>query len=174
MPTPTAVATLHTNHGDIVVNLFGDHAPRTVSNFIGLSDGTGEWKDPSTGRPGDGPLYKDVVFHRIIPGFVAQCGDPTGTGSGPNPGYRFADDLPAEGDYEIGSLAMANCRRRMRFRIRASAMIKARIRSSDERLTPALSCEPRLLASRPCCAVRRGSSAEAPCSAVRPCRAPLS
>jgi peptidyl-prolyl cis-trans isomerase A (cyclophilin A) len=50
MPHHTAVATLHTNHGDIVVNLYGDHAPRTVRNFIGLSDGTGEWTDPATGK----------------------------------------------------------------------------------------------------------------------------
>ena len=66
MPIHTAVATLHTNYGDIVVNLFGDHAPRTVQNFVGLSDGSGSWTHPATGKPGEGPLYKDVVFHRII------------------------------------------------------------------------------------------------------------
>lgn len=49
------VATLHTNHGDIVINLFGDHAPKTVKNFVGLADGTQEWTDPATGKPGEGP-----------------------------------------------------------------------------------------------------------------------
>ena len=66
MASHTAVATLHTNHGDIVVNLFGDHAPRTVRNFIGLSDGTQEWTNPATGAQGEGPRYKDAIFHRTI------------------------------------------------------------------------------------------------------------
>src|SRR4051794_41811882 len=82
MPIPTAAATLHTNYGDIVVNLFGDHAPRTVQNFVGLADGTGSWTHPGTGRPGEGPLYKDVVFHRVISGFMIQGGDPLGLGTG--------------------------------------------------------------------------------------------
>ncbi len=108
MPTPTAVATLHTNHGDIVVNLFGDHAPRTVENFIGLADGTGEWKNPATGKPGEGPLYKDIVFHRIIPGFMIQGGDPTGTGTG-GPGYTFNDEVTSELTFNRPYLlAMAN------------------------------------------------------------------
>ncbi len=68
MAQRTSVATLHTNHGDIIVDLYGDHAPRTVQNFIGLADGTGSWTDPRTGAPGEGALYTDVVFHRIIPG----------------------------------------------------------------------------------------------------------
>ena len=86
MPIHTAVATLHTNHGDIVVNLFGDHAPRTVQNFIGLSDGSASWTHPSTGAAGEGPLYKDVIFHRIIAGFMIQGGCPDGTGMG-GPGW---------------------------------------------------------------------------------------
>jgi peptidyl-prolyl cis-trans isomerase A (cyclophilin A) len=108
MPTHTAVATLHTNHGDVVVNLYGDHAPRTVQNFIGLADGSGEWTDPRTGQPGSGPLYTDVVFHRIIPGFMIQGGDPLGVGTG-GPGYTFNDEISPE--LTFGSpylLAMAN------------------------------------------------------------------
>ena len=95
MPIHTAVATLHTNYGDIVVNLFGDHAPRTVQNFVGLSDGSGSWTDPATGKPGEGPLYKDVVFHRIISGFMIQGGDPLGQGTG-GPGYNFNDEINGE------------------------------------------------------------------------------
>ncbi len=108
MPHPTAVATLHTNHGDIVVDLFGDHAPRTVRNFTGLADGSGEWTDPETGKPGSGPLYKDVVFHRIIPGFMIQGGDPLGQGTG-GPGYTFNDEIHPELTFaEPYILAMAN------------------------------------------------------------------
>jgi peptidyl-prolyl cis-trans isomerase A (cyclophilin A) len=108
MATPTSVATLHTNHGDIVVNLFGDHAPRTVKNFVGLADGTGEWTDPATGKPGDGPLYQNVVFHRIIPGFMIQGGDPLGQGTG-GPGYTFDDEIHPELTFQKPYLlAMAN------------------------------------------------------------------
>ncbi len=108
MPLHTAVATLHTNPGDIVVNLFGDHAPRTVRNFVGLADGTQAWTDPATGRPGEGPLYKDVVFHRIIPGFMIQGGDPLGQGVG-GPGYTFDDEINGELTFQKPYLlAMAN------------------------------------------------------------------
>ncbi|HKT56840.1 MAG TPA: peptidylprolyl isomerase [Microbacterium sp.] len=108
MATPTAVATLHTNHGDIVVNLFGDHAPRTVQNFTGLADGSGEWTDPATGKPGEGPLYRNVVFHRIIPGFMIQGGDPLGLGTG-GPGYTFNDEIHPELTFaKPYLLAMAN------------------------------------------------------------------
>ena len=95
MPQHTAVATIHTNHGDIVVNLFGDQAPRTVKNFIGLADGSQEWTDPATGKPGQGPLYTDVIFHRIIPNFMLQGGDPLGQGIG-GPGYHFDDEIGPE------------------------------------------------------------------------------
>jgi peptidyl-prolyl cis-trans isomerase A (cyclophilin A) len=108
MPQHTAVATVHTNHGDIVVNLFGDHAPRTVKNFIGLADGSQPWTHPATGKPGEGPLYTDVIFHRIIPGFMIQGGDPLGQGVG-GPGYTFNDEIHPE--LAFGSpylLAMAN------------------------------------------------------------------
>lgn len=112
MPQHTAVATLHTNHGDIVVNLFGDHAPRTVENFIGLADGSGSWTDPATGQPGEGPLYNDVVFHRIIPGFMIQGGDPLGQGTG-GPGYTFNDEIHPELTFQKPYLlAMANAGQR--------------------------------------------------------------
>ncbi len=108
MPHASHVATLHTNHGDIVVNLFGDHAPNTVANFVGLADGSKEWTDPATGRPGEGPLYKDVVFHRIIPNFMIQGGDPLGQGVG-GPGYNFNDEIHPELNFnEPYILAMAN------------------------------------------------------------------
>jgi peptidyl-prolyl cis-trans isomerase A (cyclophilin A) len=112
MTQHTAVATIHTNHGDIVVNLFGDHAPRTVQNFIGLSDGSQEWTDPTTGRKGEGPLYSDVIFHRIIPGFMIQGGDPLGQGTG-GPGYTFDDEIHPELDFNAPyKLAMANAGKR--------------------------------------------------------------
>jgi peptidyl-prolyl cis-trans isomerase A (cyclophilin A) len=108
MASHTAVATIHTNHGDIVVNLFGDHAPRTVQNFVGLSDGTQEWTHPATGKPGEGALYSDVIFHRIIPGFMIQGGDPLGQGVG-GPGYNFNDEISPELDFTAPyKLAMAN------------------------------------------------------------------
>ena len=106
--TATAKATIHTNHGDIVVNLFGNHAPLTVKNFIGLSDGTQEWRHPRTGEVENGPLYKDVVFHRIIRDFMIQGGDPLGQGIG-GPGYQFKDEIHPELSFNKPYLlAMAN------------------------------------------------------------------
>lgn len=102
------IATLRTNLGDIRVELFGNHAPKTVRNFVGLADGTQEWKNPKTGATGSGPLYSDVVFHRIIPGFMIQGGDPLGTGTG-GPGYRFGDEFHPELQFDRPYLlAMAN------------------------------------------------------------------
>ena len=101
-------AVLHTNRGDIRIELFDNHAPKTVANFIGLADGSREWVDPRTGRPGEGALYSDVVFHRVITGFMIQGGDPTGTGRG-WPGYRFADEFHPELVFDRPYLlAMAN------------------------------------------------------------------
>ena len=109
MTTHTAVATLHTNHGAIKINLFGNHAPKTVENFIGLATGTIEWRDPRTGAAmTDTPLYNGVIFHRIITNFMIQGGDPTGTGMG-GPGYQFGDEINAELNFnESYKLAMAN------------------------------------------------------------------
>jgi peptidyl-prolyl cis-trans isomerase A (cyclophilin A) len=105
----TAVATLHTNHGAIKINLFGNHAPKTVENFIGLATGTIEWKDPRTGATKTNtPMYNGVIFHRIIQQFMLQGGDPTGTGMG-GPGYQFGDEIHPELNFnEPYKLAMAN------------------------------------------------------------------
>jgi peptidyl-prolyl cis-trans isomerase A (cyclophilin A) len=103
-----STATLHTNHGDIVVNLFPNHAPKTVENFVGLADGSKAWTDPRTGKPGEGALYTDVVFHRVIAGFMIQGGDPAGTGMG-GPGYKFGDEPHPELTFSKPYLlAMAN------------------------------------------------------------------
>jgi len=106
-------ATLHTNHGDIVVDLFSDHAPITVANFTELATGKREWKDPRTGKISSDPLYDGTVFHRIIPGFMIQGGDPLGTGTG-GPGYNFDDEIHPELSFtEPYILAMANAGKRM-------------------------------------------------------------
>jgi peptidyl-prolyl cis-trans isomerase A (cyclophilin A) len=108
MPAHTAVATIHTNKGDIVVNLLGDHAPKTVDNFVGLATGTKEWKHPGTGEVSTTPLYDGVIFHRIIKDFMLQAGDPLGQGVG-GPGYTFADEFHPELNFnEPYVLAMAN------------------------------------------------------------------
>ena len=90
--TKTYTAEIETNLGPITVELYPDKAPITVNSFVTLA------------RYG---YFDGTPCHRIIPGFVAQCGDPTGTGTG-DPGYEFADELPEFGEYKIGSLAMAN------------------------------------------------------------------
>ncbi|MDI2132860.1 peptidylprolyl isomerase [Yinghuangia seranimata] len=101
-------ATLKTNHGDILVELFPNHAPKTVASFTGLADGSREWIDPKSGSKGEGPLYKDVIFHRVISGFMIQGGDPTGTGRG-GPGYQFADEFHPDLRFDKPYLlAMAN------------------------------------------------------------------
>ena len=105
-------ATLHTTAGDIRVELFPNHAPRTVANFVGLSTGTTEWTDPSGAKRSD-PLYAGVVFHRVIPGFMIQGGDPQGTGRG-GPGYNFDDEIHPELTFsEPYLLAMANAGKRL-------------------------------------------------------------
>ena len=101
-------ATLHTSAGDIVVELLPHHAPKTVANFTGLATGERAWKDPSTGEEKTTPLYDGVVFHRVIPNFMIQGGDPLGTGTG-GPGYTFDDEIhPELGFTEPYILAMAN------------------------------------------------------------------
>jgi peptidyl-prolyl cis-trans isomerase A (cyclophilin A) len=98
-----------TSEGNIVVRLFEKDAPITVKNFIELAEGTREWTDPKDRQKKKGPLYKGTIFHRVIPDFMIQGGDPEGTGMG-GPGYKFEDETkssPHKFD-KAGKLAMAN------------------------------------------------------------------
>lgn len=104
-------AVIHTSMGKIRVNLFPLQAPHTVANFVELSKGEREWKDGEqmTSRP----LYDDTIFHRVIPGFMIQGGDPEGTGMG-GPGYQFNDEITPELTFSKPYLlAMANAGKRM-------------------------------------------------------------
>jgi len=104
--------TLHTNHGDINVTLFPDHAPKTVQNFVGLATGEKEYKDDA-GRTNPTPFYDGLIFHRIIPGFMIQGGCPLGRGMG-GPGYAFDDEISPDKDFtKPYMLAMANAGKRM-------------------------------------------------------------
>jgi len=101
-------ATLHTNLGDITIELFPDHAPKTVANFVELATGAKEWTDPRTGKKSNENLYDGTVFHRVISGFMIQGGDPLGQGFG-GPGYSFADEFHGELQFDRPYiLAMAN------------------------------------------------------------------
>ena len=101
-------ATLTTNHGDIVVNLFPDHAPKTVENFVGLAEGTKEFVDPATGQLASRPFFDGLTFHRIIADFMLQGGDPLGNGRG-GPGYEFEDEFHPDLKFDKPYLlAMAN------------------------------------------------------------------
>ena len=108
MSIATQKATIHTNKGDIVVELFGNHAPETVANFVGLADGSKEYSEANAKGTDSGPFFDGSIFHRVIPGFMIQGGDPTGTGRG-GPGYRFKDEFHPELQFsEPYLLAMAN------------------------------------------------------------------
>src|SRR5688500_12850411 len=99
-------AILHTNHGDITITLFPNHAPETVANFVGLATGTKEYTDDA-GRSGV-PYYDGLGFHRVIEGFMIQGGCPLGTGTG-GPGYRFEDEFSPQARHSrAGILSMAN------------------------------------------------------------------
>jgi peptidyl-prolyl cis-trans isomerase A (cyclophilin A) len=104
----TLTATLNTNRGRIVVRLFPDHAPKTVRNFVELAEGSREWTDPETRQSTNRKLYDGTIFHRVIPDFMIQGGDPLGTGTG-GPGYRFADEFHPDLSFSRPYLlAMAN------------------------------------------------------------------
>jgi len=101
-------ATLETSEGTIVVKLFSKDAPKTVANFVGLATGEKEWKDPATLQMTKKPLYDGTIFHRVIPNFMIQGGDPLGQGIG-GPGYNFEDEFQSDHVFsKSGILAMAN------------------------------------------------------------------
>jgi peptidyl-prolyl cis-trans isomerase A (cyclophilin A) len=106
--TQTLTATLATTQGPITVRLFPDHAPKTVSNFTELAEGGREWTDPATGSATSAKLYDRTIFHRVIPDFMIQGGDPLGTGTG-GPGYQFGDEIHPDLRFDRPYLlAMAN------------------------------------------------------------------
>src|SRR6202048_4490038 len=106
--TETLTATLRTNQGQVVIRLFPDHAPKTVRNFVELAEGSRPWTDPSTGRESTDKLYDGTIFHRVIPDFMIQGGDPLGSGRG-GPGYQFADEIHPDLRFDRPYLlAMAN------------------------------------------------------------------
>jgi len=105
---PGTYAHFDTTEGRFTVRLFQEQAPRTVENFIGLAEGTKEWTHPASGKKQNAPLYDDIVFHRVIDGFMIQGGDPLGQGTG-GPGYKFADEFhPSLRHSKAGILSMAN------------------------------------------------------------------
>lgn len=106
---PGTYAIFNTTEGNITCRLFEKEAPVTVKNFTDLAEGKREWKDRVSGKGGAGPLYSGTIFHRVIPNFMIQGGDPSGTGMG-DPGYRFQDETKGS-PYSFdkpGKLAMAN------------------------------------------------------------------
>jgi peptidyl-prolyl cis-trans isomerase A (cyclophilin A) len=105
---PGLYATIKTSMGDIKVQLFEKQSPLAVKNFAGLSRGTKTWTDPRTGKPTQRPLYSGTTFHRVIPNFMIQGGDPLGNGMG-TPGYKFANENSPDLTFDRpGRLAMAN------------------------------------------------------------------
>jgi peptidyl-prolyl cis-trans isomerase A (cyclophilin A) len=107
-PGEKLYATFDTSMGTIVAELFWEKAPNTVTNFVQLAEGTKEWTDPKTGKKEKKPLYNGTIFHRVIPEFMIQGGDPLGNGTG-GPGYTFADEFhPSLKHDSPGVLSMAN------------------------------------------------------------------
>jgi peptidyl-prolyl cis-trans isomerase A (cyclophilin A) len=103
---PTVV--MDTSKGRITCQFYQKQAPKAVANFIGLAEGTQEWTDPTTHQKHHKPFFNGTIFHRVIPGFMIQGGDPTGTGMG-DPGYAFRDEFDPNLNFDKpGRLAMAN------------------------------------------------------------------
>jgi peptidyl-prolyl cis-trans isomerase A (cyclophilin A) len=106
--TNKLTATLRTNRGTVLVRLFPDHAPKTVRNFVELAEGKREWTHPRTRQPAHDRFYDGTIFHRVIPNFMIQGGDPLGTGTG-GPGYEFGDEFHPDLAFDRPYLlAMAN------------------------------------------------------------------
>src|SRR5437588_5249125 len=106
---PGTYAVIETSEGPVVCRLFEKEAPNTVKNFVDLAEGNREWEHPASGKKSRNKLYSGTIFHRVIPNFMIQGGDPVGTGFG-GPGYQFADETkgsPHKFD-KAGKLAMAN------------------------------------------------------------------
>jgi len=105
---PGLSAVIETSMGNITVELFEKEAPKTVANFVGLAEGTKEWTDPATGKKAKKPLYDGLIFHRVIPDFMIQGGDPMRNGMG-GPGYQFDDEFAPSLTFDKPYLlAMAN------------------------------------------------------------------
>src|SRR3981081_3996622 len=106
---PGLYATFETSEGNITCRLFEKDAPKTVANFIELAEGAREWTHPTTRKKSKDPLYNGTIFHRVIPDFMIQGGDPQGTGTG-GPGYQFEDETKGSSHRfdKAGKLAMAN------------------------------------------------------------------
>lgn len=101
-------ATLETSEGTVVIQLFSKDAPKTVANFVGLASAEKSWTHPNTAVTAKTPFYDGLIFHRVIPGFMIQGGDPLGNGRG-DPGYRFEDEFKSGRTFnKVGLLAMAN------------------------------------------------------------------
>ena len=108
MLNPGTYAKFETTLGNFTVQLFEDKVPETVGNFVGLVEGTKEWKHPKSGEKSTKPYYDGIVFHRVIEGFMIQGGDPLGQGYG-GPGYNFKDEFHPELRHDqAGVLSMAN------------------------------------------------------------------
>jgi len=102
------MATIATTMGDFHCELFPDQAPITVANFVGLATGEKAWQNPKTGNTEQGvPFFEGIIFHRVIPEFMVQVGDPLGRGTG-GPGYQFQDEFSPQLRMKPGTLAMAN------------------------------------------------------------------
>src|SRR5438874_7894125 len=108
-PAANPKAIFHTTAGDLTCELFPKQAPKTVANFVGLASGTKEWTNPETRKKEQGrALYNGTIFHRVIPNFMIQGGDPLGNGQG-GPGYSFEDEFSPDLKFDVASrLAMAN------------------------------------------------------------------
>ncbi len=106
--TPGTYAIFDTSQGKIVIRLLEKEAPKTVANFVGLAEGTKEFRDPKSGQKVKRPFYDGLVFHRVIPNFMIQGGCPLGTGTG-DPGYKFEDEFHSSLRHDKpGKLSMAN------------------------------------------------------------------